>query len=100
MSSSPMNSSPAPRRASLGLRLRQWFMLRPAEHQVTKRTVGQSSEIRFYLERAAAQYDAAHAMLEGDNVNAALEFAKASAVLHARALLTAEGIGEVASFPD
>src|SRR5689334_23566141 len=88
---------------SLGFSLRQlWdsFTLRSVEQQVARRTVGQSRQGRAFFERAAAQHEAARAMLESGDVSAALEIAKASAMLYARAQLTADGIPEAVSCSD
>jgi hypothetical protein len=87
---------------SLGFSLRQlWdtFTLRSVEQQVAHRTVGQSRQGRAFFERAAVQNEAARAMLESGDVSAALEIAKASAMLYARAQLTADGIPDAASSP-
>jgi len=72
-------------------------MLRSVERRLAKRSVSQSKQAREYFQRASEQHIAAQAMFENDNVGRALEIAKASAVLYARARLAAAGNLEAAS---
>ena len=95
--SSSINMSSFPPPASLPHRLLESFMLRSVERRVAKRSVAQSEQARAYFQRASAQHIAAQAMFENDSIVEALEIAKASAVLYARARLAAAGNQAAAS---